>query len=220
MDSQPLVSCLCLTRNRREWLPKALECFLRQDYPNRELIIVPDMPEDLIELPRDERIRVLPPIYHHQVVGTKRNRGCAAGTGDLIALWDDDDYSSPARLTHQVRELLAAGLSVHGFHSMKFTDGRRWWRYSGASSFVLGTSLTFKRSWWQKHPFRDVQCGQDEQFAQIANASGELVSEPDAGFMYATIHPKNTARRRVTTGNWKELPGFAWSEPNQNAEVA
>ena len=40
--TDPLVSCICLTRNRREWLPKAIDCFEQQTYSQRELVIVWD----------------------------------------------------------------------------------------------------------------------------------------------------------------------------------
>jgi len=38
----PLISCIMPTYNRRPFLPLALRCFLDQDYPNKELIIVDD----------------------------------------------------------------------------------------------------------------------------------------------------------------------------------
>jgi hypothetical protein len=38
----PLVSCIMPTNNRRTFVPKAIEFFLRQDYPNRQLIIIDD----------------------------------------------------------------------------------------------------------------------------------------------------------------------------------
>ena len=38
----PLVTCVCLTRNRREFLPRAIECFLAQTYEPRELLVLND----------------------------------------------------------------------------------------------------------------------------------------------------------------------------------
>jgi hypothetical protein len=54
--SCPLVSCIMPTYNRRRLVPQAIEYFLRQDYANRELIImdeggdavgdiIPDLPD-------------------------------------------------------------------------------------------------------------------------------------------------------------------------------
>lgn len=208
----PLVTCLCLTRNRREWLAKAVDCFLRQTYENRELVIVPDRPEDLVDLPQDERIRVLTPSHRDMVVGSKRNRGCAEARGEIVAIWDDDDYSAPERLTYQMAKLEETGKAVHGWHSMKFSDGARWWQYLGNHSFVLGTSLCFRRAWWQRHPFQDIQCGQDETFAMVAFGAKELVAELDMGLMYATVHSGNTARRRLGSSSFTSLPGFLWAD--------
>jgi len=40
--SNPLVSCLCCTYNRKEPLEEAIQCFVDQDYKNKELIILND----------------------------------------------------------------------------------------------------------------------------------------------------------------------------------
>src|SRR5215203_4271785 len=45
-ERSPLVSCICATYNRppshQHLIEEAIESFLRQDYPNKELIIVND----------------------------------------------------------------------------------------------------------------------------------------------------------------------------------
>ncbi len=40
--SVPLVSCVMATGNRTRFIPQALRCFLRQTYPNRELLVIDD----------------------------------------------------------------------------------------------------------------------------------------------------------------------------------
>ncbi len=40
--SSPLVSCLCCTYGRPLLLGEAIKCFMDQDYPNKELIILND----------------------------------------------------------------------------------------------------------------------------------------------------------------------------------
>ena len=42
MAKTPLVSCIMPTYNRRHFAGKAIEYFLRQDYPNKQLVIVDD----------------------------------------------------------------------------------------------------------------------------------------------------------------------------------
>lgn len=59
-DALPLVSCIMPTYNRRAFVPQAIYYFLRQDYPNKELIIVDDSTDEVGDLiPGDERIRYI-----------------------------------------------------------------------------------------------------------------------------------------------------------------
>ena len=58
--NMPLVSCIMPTFNRRAFAGQAIEYFLRQDYPNRELIILDDGTDAIGDLvPADPRIRYL-----------------------------------------------------------------------------------------------------------------------------------------------------------------
>jgi glycosyltransferase involved in cell wall biosynthesis len=50
-------------------------------------------------------------------IGAKRNLGCEAARGEIIAHWDDDDYSAPGRLEDQVRRILTSGKAVTGYNS-------------------------------------------------------------------------------------------------------
>ena len=43
-ETQPLVTCVMATRNRPSFVLQSIHYFLRQDYPNRELIILDDTP--------------------------------------------------------------------------------------------------------------------------------------------------------------------------------
>ena len=101
MSGWPLVSCIMPTRNRRRFAVQAIWYFLRQDYPERELIVVDDG-EETIEhvIPQDERIHYTRAT--RLPLGEKRNLACQEAAGELIAHWDDDDWSSPDRLRRQV----------------------------------------------------------------------------------------------------------------------
>lgn len=218
MSNALLVTCLCLTRDRREWLPKALDCFARQTYPHKQLLIVADKPSDWVAVlaaplafGAGDSIRVIE--TGPQCVGVKRNMGCADALGDVIAHWDDDDYSAPGRLADQVGRLESSGKAVTGYHSMKFTDGRSWWFYPGEPrGFALGTSLCYRRAWWHEHQFQEINCGQDEEFGRAAARAGQLEVAGDLDLMYATIHPGNTSPRALSAPCWHPLPGFERQE--------
>jgi glycosyltransferase involved in cell wall biosynthesis len=87
----PLVSCIMPTRNRPQFARQAVAYFLRQDYQQRELIVLDDGDDPVSDLlPRDENIRYVR-LRERSPLGTKRNIACELSRGELIAHWDDDD---------------------------------------------------------------------------------------------------------------------------------
>jgi hypothetical protein len=51
------VSCVMPTADRRRWVSSAIDYFLAQDYPNRELVILDDGEDRVSDLvPADARI--------------------------------------------------------------------------------------------------------------------------------------------------------------------
>jgi O-antigen biosynthesis protein len=196
------VTCLCLTRNRKQWLPKAIQCFQNQTHSLRELVIVADG-EDVRDLipSDDERIRLIH-LRDQLSIGAKRNYGCEQASGSIICHWDDDDWSGPERIAEQLQ--LLEGFAVTGYHSMRFTDGDQWWKYEGTLHYALGTSLCYLKSWWRDHPFESKNIGEDNAFVAVASAARKLISI-DAGMaMYATNHANNTSPRMLGD-NWKLL---------------
>ena len=206
----PLVTCLCLTRNRSEWLPKAIACFAAQTYEQRELLIVADgddVTAIVAALPAGSPVR-LACVGATLSIGAKRNYGCGLANGELIAHWDDDDYSAPGRLVDQVERLLSCGRAVTGYEPMKFTDGASWWEYTSEvprGSYVVGTSLMYRRDWWAQHPFPDCHVGEDSAFVAQAFAAGQLCRAEAGDLMYATIHEGNTSQRLTAGANWRRL---------------
>jgi cellulose synthase/poly-beta-1,6-N-acetylglucosamine synthase-like glycosyltransferase len=72
----PLVSCIMPTFNRRAFVPLAIRYFLRQNYPNKELIVVDDGSDNIGDLvPTEQSVR-----YYHLnsrlTLGAKPNFGC------------------------------------------------------------------------------------------------------------------------------------------------
>jgi glycosyltransferase involved in cell wall biosynthesis len=105
--SLPLVSCICPTYNRppryQHLLEEAIASFLRQDYPNKELIVLNDCPGQ--ELTCDEPgVRVVNVAERYPSIGDKQNAAVGLARGELIAPWDDD-ISLPWRLSLSVARL-------------------------------------------------------------------------------------------------------------------
>lgn len=159
--------------------------------------------EDVGDLiPNDPAIRY---IYRPSFgpIGAKRNAGCLEARGEIICHFDDDDHSAPDRVRQQIRSLLDTGKQVAGFHTLRFTDGRRWWRYHLRSSYVLGTTLCYTKSFWERNPFPEKQINEDGDF--VRRAEGALVSADAGDLMFATIHHGNTSPRDLDRKQWTEI---------------
>lgn len=115
----PLASCICPTYNRppryQHLLEEAIASFLRQDYPNKELIVLNDCPGQ--ELICDEPgVRVVNVAERYPSIGDKYNAAVSLARGELIAPWDDD-ISLPWRLS----------LSVARIGDGDYFNPRRYW---------------------------------------------------------------------------------------------
>ncbi|HLZ57727.1 MAG TPA: glycosyltransferase family A protein [Ktedonosporobacter sp.] len=105
------VSCICATYNRPphfQWLlEEAIESFLRQDYAEKELIVLNDCPgQELICDSPDVLVINFPKRFSS--LGEKLNAGMALASGSLLTNWDDDDISLPWRLSTSIERLAEA----------------------------------------------------------------------------------------------------------------
>lgn len=103
-----LISCLMPTFNRYPQLAylveEAVECFLRQDDPDRELVICNDTPGQRL-IVDDERVKVLNLDCRMATLSDKIQMCIDVAQGDLLCRWDDDDISLPHRLSYSRRKL-------------------------------------------------------------------------------------------------------------------
>ena len=197
------MTCLCLTRNRRGWLPQAIQCFLDQTYLRRELLILADGVDVRDLIPADEPIRLIH-LEGSAPIGEKRNFGCVKARGELIAHWDDDDWSAPERLADQIQRIIESGKAVTGYRSMRFlhTSGTVWMYDAASPHYALGTSLVYKRDYWRVNPFQALQVGEDNNFIDRATSLGDFINAPSNGLMYATLHDGNTSPK-IMGKKWK-----------------
>jgi len=206
----PLVSCIMPTFDRRLFVPQAVRCFLRQDYPAKELVIVDDGPEPVGDLlPADPRI-----VYHRlearMVLGTKRNLACELASGSIIAHWDDDDWSSPERVSIQVAALTRESADLCGVASLLYYDPvhSSAWRFTwpGAQRpWAAGPSLCFTKELWRGSPFPDVTIGEDTRFV-FSPAVRKVADVRAAGCVVGIVHPRNTAPKSVRSPHWSPRP--------------
>lgn len=101
-----------VTANRRDLARRAVQCFINQNYDNKELVVVDDGKEDyspiLEDLPSDQIKYMKLEKEPDFVLGKLRNRSLDEATGDYLIQWDDDDWYHPDRIKIQA-EILKQG---------------------------------------------------------------------------------------------------------------
>lgn len=104
----PLVSCLMVSRGHVLPAAFAIQCYRRQSYAHRELVVVTANPDsqlrEFIAQLGDPTIRFFE--VDSQPLGSLRNAAIAEAAGDLICHWDDDDLSHPHRLACQIAGMM------------------------------------------------------------------------------------------------------------------
>ena len=207
---QPLVSCIMPTLDRRQFLPQAIEYFQRQDYPNKELVILDDGADGVADLVPDDPAIRYQRLDHRVVLGAKRNLACEIAAGQVIAHWDDDDWHAPNRLSVQVDRLLASGHELSGSRALRFYEPAtvRAWRYEWPRAgriWAAGPTLCYSRELWRRSPFPEVATGEDTRFVW-SNAVTAICDVGDADVLVAIIHRHNTVPKTVHGANWSRVP--------------
>ena len=206
---RPLVSCIMPTADRRHFIPNAITCFLRQDYPSCELIILDDGQDCISDLiPYDPRIRYFR-ISGKHTIGAKRNYACGKARGEIIAHWDDDDWSAPWRLSYQVELLLAQEADICGIDRVIFwqPDSKSSWEYiypQDEQPWVYGGALCYTKAFWLKKPFPDINVGEDNEFVWKGPARKMLQLEQN-NFYVGVIHGSNSSPKATDDPRWRPI---------------
>ena len=202
----PLVTCIMPTCDRHLFVPEAVRYFLRQDYPNLELVIVDDGNLPIASLlPDDPRIRLIR-LPEKKNVGAKRNIACAAAHGKFIVHWDDDDWYPANRVTRQIAVLKAGHEEICGTSTLYYYDtaSSRAWSYhyrNSGRSWVAGNTLAYRKSWWSAHRFPEIQVGEDSRFVW-ATPKVNICDLGAPDLCVARIHPQNTSRKSPHGACW------------------
>lgn len=210
VDSQPLVSCIMPTYNRRAFVPQAIHYFLRQEYANKELIIVDDGTDAISDLvPTDERIRYFR-LNQKITLGAKLNLACEQARGAIIAHWDDDDWYAARRVGYQVEALRHEGTDVCGINKLLYYDLRTGQAYqyiypADQRVWLLGSSLCYTKDFWTSHHFADIDVGMDAYFVWSAPPQSVTVL-PDSTFSVHMIHQHNVSPKQTDGAYWHPYP--------------
>jgi glycosyltransferase involved in cell wall biosynthesis len=175
MIARPFVSCICITKNRRILLRRAVEYFYRSLYlyklagGDAELVIVDgsDKPNPHPDVSRSEAAhRYIHLPSNRSAVGHFHNVAVEASKGELVIQWDDDDWHNPYRIVRQ-----AATLEAHRAEAFTFSSVYWWYHLSagracrsrswGPGMGSTGALFAYHRSLWAKAPFQDVNEAED-----------------------------------------------------------
>jgi hypothetical protein len=208
VSSEPLVSCIMPTADRRAFVPQAIRHFLRQDYPKRELIVLDDGMDDIRDLiPCHDQIRYVR-LPARRTMGAKHNLGCELARGEVIMHWDDDDWHADWRVTYQVKELARLSpASLCGLSRLFFYEPARGraWEYvypSGGKPWVSGATFCYYKTFWERHRFPDMNEGADTVFVWNLN-DANVFAHADHRFYIATVHANNTSAKRTYDPAWQ-----------------
>jgi glycosyltransferase involved in cell wall biosynthesis len=185
------------TSNRPKYVKQAIACFQAQTYPEKELIILDSGTPIKANWPRN--------VFYHRIDGTGltlgelRNAACRLSHGELIAHWDDDDYSHPKRLAEQVRFLRSTDADVVGYRSMHFVceETKKAWLYRNEDVYALGTSLLYTRDYWRSNKFPKKDAGEDYEFIEPATQKRSIHVTDGTARMIARNHSENTCEREL-----------------------
>jgi len=196
--SDPLVSCVMPTWNRRRFILAAVDCWLKQTYENRELVILDDGEEPVEDLlPEDPMIRY---VFENKrlCTGDKRNRVNSLARGEIICHFDDDDWSAATRIQRQIDILAQTGKIVTGFSNLLFwkADESRPMIYrSRIPGYVCGTTLCYRRDFWEIHRFRSKQEASDNDF--VYPITREIAASKETNQMVARIHSCHHTSKKI-----------------------
>ena len=205
----PLVSCIMPTADRPEFIRAAIDNFLRQDYPHKELIILDDGHISVAQaVPVHPAIRYLY-TPDRRTIGAKRNAACHMSKGTVIMHWDDDDWAAPTWISTQVRMLAESQADITGLSSIRFYDpiSRRAWLYEyplDQPAWVAGATLCYYKAFWQCNPFPEINIGEDNAFVWSSNT--KVIVPHDAQHLYAArVHHGNTSAKRTRDPRWRPI---------------
>jgi len=222
--NNPLVSCIIPTKNRPEFVMRAIQSVLGQSYTNIEIIVIDDSTYEETQKVLDPLGGQIRYIRNQESRGApySRNIGIDAARGDAIAFLDDDDLWLPEKTMTQLRWLEKYPLVTCNY--ITELKGRRYFvRYPdiisyedlltvnalGSCSFVMVDGQAVKGCYFDEN----LKAGQDWDFwlsimkeksiASAANAREYLVNYDNGDFarisntndMLTTFHTLYNKRR-------------------------
>ena len=215
--SQPLVSVLTPTYNRRKFIPAAIACFKSQTYPmdRIEWIVLDngtDKVSDLFAASGLKNVRYVPcPETEKLPVGTMRNRLNDLAKGEICVCMDDDDYYPPDRIRHAVNKLRSVpkrGVPVTGASHVHlfFTDRDEIWSIGPYNpNHCTNNTMAYWTTYGKENRYEDDAKLAEERYFLKDWKTPVLQTQPEETIL-VICHSANTFDKRILLQ--KKNPGM------------
>jgi hypothetical protein len=205
-ESLPDVSILCITRDRRVFMPLLKYSYMIQSYPEDklELVIVDDgadsIEDTLIGVPNVKYVRCDPGL----TISQKRNLAAKNAMYDILVNMDDDDVYPNNSVLQRVAMLLMEPMKQCGFcTTIPCYDITKFASFMNVppthlpmSERVSEATLVFTKQFWEDRPFEDsVHIGEGNAFIRGREHMCREISPQEV--IVSLIHSKNTSSRKL-----------------------
>lgn len=216
-EDLPDVSILCITKDRRIFMPILKYSYMVQSYPEdkMEIVIVDDgddsIEDTLIGVPNVKYVRCDPGM----TISQKRNLAVENAMYDVLVTMDDDDVYPNNSVLHRVAMLLKEPSKQCGFcTTIPCYDITKFSSFMNVPPMTLAMServseatLIFTKKFWEEGKFDDmVHVGEGNAFIRGREQMCRELSPQDV--IVSLVHPKNTSSRRLP--EIKESNGCHW----------
>ena len=194
MDNYPLVSCLCVTKNRPEYLKRVINCFNAQTYPNKELVVVYEQ-EDIatkIALENIDATKVEVSPHENLRLGELRNRAIEQSRGEYFCQWDDDDWYHVDRLKIQMQSIAASRQVACTLTNWILYDEETEQAYFSVFRLWEGSILCRRNVITAEVNYPNYGAGEDTLFLNKLIAKHGIYPEVKPNLYIYRVHKNNT----------------------------
>jgi glycosyltransferase involved in cell wall biosynthesis len=150
----PLISAKCITYGRVDTLEESLHSFLQQTYPNKEMVIVNDYPEQKLIFDHPQ-VRIVNLEETFSKIGSKENFATDLCKGEIICQWDDDDVALPNHMNNVAEHMTPDTNIIHWKTGVYCEDGKN----IKEVGWIGNSGIAFRKSAWSAiggHPLENA----------------------------------------------------------------
>jgi len=193
------LAVVCVTYNRPQQLGQMIRCYERQDYADRELVILDDAGQ--YQPTEGQRWRLTPVARRFATLGEKRNAAARLVSPDTeaLAVWDDDDLYMPWALRASAAALQRAAWSRPSLVLHPLSDGALRQHRTGG---LFHSGWAYRRAAFERASgYPAINNGEDQALAARFAQFGVAECDPlQLGFSPFLVYPWQGGRHLSCAG--------------------